>query len=124
MRKNWVEWAALGISVLAIAAVVGFLVIDGLASRDTRAMPTVELDVAGGYATELGYVVPARVRNDGGAPAERVVLEARAQVNGEQQLSTFEIDFLPSESEVEVFFGFDAEPESEVAVRIVAFGVP
>jgi uncharacterized protein (TIGR02588 family) len=124
MRKNWVEWGALGISVVAIAAVVGFLVFDGLSNRGTRAMPSVELDMAGGYATEIGYVVPATVRNDGDAPAERVVLSASARVDGEQQVSSFEIDFLPSRSEVEVYFGFAAEPEGEIAVRVVAFGVP
>ena len=124
MRKNWVEWAALGVSVVSIAAVVGFLVLDGLGNRGTRAMPTVELDMAGGYETEIGYVVPATVRNDGDAPAERVVLEASARVDGEQQVSAFEVDFLASRSEVEVYFGFDAEPEGEVAVRVVAFGVP
>jgi uncharacterized protein (TIGR02588 family) len=124
MRKNWVEWVALGISVVTIAAVVGFLVIDGLAQGGTRAMPRAELDAGGGYATELGYVVPATVRNDGDGPAERVVLEASARVDGEQQTSTFEVDFLPAASEVEVFFGFDAEPEGAVEVRVVAFGVP
>jgi len=124
MRQNWVEWAALGISVVAITAVVGFLVLDGLANRGTRAMPSVELDMARGYATEIGYVVPATVRNDGDAPAERVVLSASARVDGEQQVSSFEIDFLPSRGEVEVYFGFAAEPEGEVAVRVVAFGIP
>jgi uncharacterized protein (TIGR02588 family) len=124
MRKNWVEWVALGISVLAIVAVVGFLAVDGLTNRGTRAMPSAELDPGGGYATDLGWVVPASVRNDGDAPAERVVLEASARVDGERQTSTFEIDFLPAASEVEVYFGFDAEPEGEVEVRVVAFGVP
>jgi uncharacterized protein (TIGR02588 family) len=124
MRKNWVEWVALGVSLVAIAAVVGFLVIDGLTQGASRAMPRAELDPGGGYATELGYVVPATVRNDGDAPAERIVLEASARVDGEQQTSTFEIDFLPAASEVEVYFGFDAEPEGEVKVRVVAFGVP
>lgn len=124
MRKNWVEWIALGTSVVAIAAVVGFLALDGLTNRGTRAMPSAEVDLGGGYATELGWVVPATVRNEGDAPAERVVLEASARVDGERQASTLEIDFLPAASEVEVFFGFDAEPEGEVEVRIVAFGVP
>jgi uncharacterized protein (TIGR02588 family) len=124
MRKNWVEWVALALSVVAIAAVAGFLAFDGMTNRGTRAMPSAELDPGGGYTTELGWVVPATVRNDGDAPAERVVLEASARVNGEQQTSTFEIDFLPAASEVEVYFGFDAEPEGEVALRVVAFGVP
>lgn len=124
MRKNWVEWVALGISVVAIAAVVGFLAIDGLTNRGTQAMPSAELNPDGGYATALGWMVPATVRNDGDAPAERVVLEASARVDGERQTSTFEIDFLPAQSEAQVYFGFDAEPEGEVEMRIVAFGVP
>lgn len=124
MRKNWVEWLALGVSLLAIAAVVGYLVVDGIAGGGTRAMPQVTLDHERGYATELGYVVPAEVRNAGDAPAERVVLEASAQIDGEREVSSLEIDFLPVESEVEVYFGFHAQPEGEVTVRIVGFQVP
>lgn len=124
MRKNWVEWLALGVSVAAIAIVVGLLVLEGLTGSRTRAMPSAVLDPDGGYATDIGWVVPAVVRNDGDAPAERVVLEARARVAGEQELSTLEIDFLPAESEVELAFGFSAEPEGEITVRIVGFQVP
>lgn len=124
MRKNWVEWVALGVSLLAIAAVVGYLVFDGIAGGGTRAMPQATLDPGGGYATELGYVVPAAVRNAGDAPAERVVLEASTQIDGEREVSSLEIDFLPVESEVEVYFGFPSEPEGEVTVRIVSFQVP
>lgn len=124
MRKNWVEWVALGISLAAIVTVIGLLVVEGLSGNGARAMPSAEVDAESGYATDIGWVVPAVVRNDGDAPAERVVLEASARVNGEQQVSTLEIDFLPADSEVELAFGFSAEPEGDVTVRIVGFGVP
>lgn len=124
MRKNWVEWVALGVSLLAIAAVVGYLVFDGVAGGGMRAMPQATLDPDRGYVTELGYVVPATVRNAGDAPAERVVLEASAEIDGEREVSSLEIDFLPVESEVEVYFGFSAEPVGTVSVRIVGFQVP
>lgn len=124
MRKNWVEWLALGVSVAAIAIVVGLLVLEGVTGGRTRAVPVAALDTDGGYATDVGWVVPAVVRNDGDAPAERVVLEASARVDGERQVSSLEVDFLPAESEVELAFGFSAEPEGEVTVRIVGFQVP
>ena len=41
MRSNWVEWVALGLSGLAIVAVVGFLVYDGLTNGGTRAIPSI-----------------------------------------------------------------------------------
>ena len=78
MRSNWVEWVALGISVLAIGAVVGFLVYDGLTNGGTRAEPSIELHPDAAYETELGWMLPGTLRNDGDAPAERVVLEASA----------------------------------------------
>lgn len=124
MRSNWVEWAALGASVLAIGAVVGFLVFDGLANRGTRAVPGIELHRDEAYETELGWVLPATIRNDGDAPAERVVLEASAPFDGERETSTVDVDFLPSGTEVDVFFGFSAEPQGEVTVRIVGFLAP
>jgi uncharacterized protein (TIGR02588 family) len=124
MRSNWVEWAALGLSVLAIGAVVGFLVYDGLTNGGTRAVPSIELNRDEAYQTELGWMLPATLHNDGDAPAERVVLEASARIDGERQTSTVEVDFLPSGTDVEVFFGFSAEAQGEVTVRVVGFLVP
>jgi uncharacterized protein (TIGR02588 family) len=124
MRSNWVEWVALGLSVLAIGAVVAFLVYDGLTNGGTRAVPSIELHHDAAYETELGWMLPATLRNDGDAPAERVVLEASARIDGERQTSTVEVDFLPSGTDVDVFFGFSAAAEGEVAVRVVGFLAP
>ena len=124
MRSNWVEWLALGMSVLAIGAVVGFLVFDGLTNGGTRAVPSIELHHDAAYETELGWMLPATLRNDGDAPAERVVLEASARIDGERQTSSVEVDFLPSGTDVDVFFGFPSAAEGEVTVRVVGFLAP
>jgi uncharacterized protein (TIGR02588 family) len=119
-----VEWLALGVSVLAIGAVVGFLVYDGLTNGGTRAVPSIELHPDAAYETELGWMLPGTLRNDGDAPAERVVLEASARIDGERETSTIEVDFLPSGTDVDVFFGFSAEARGEVTVRVVGFQAP
>ena len=124
MRNNWVEWVALGLSVLAISAVVGFLVYDGLTNGGTRAVPSIELHDGAAYETELGWMLPATLHNDGDAPAERVVLEASARIDGERQTSIVEVDFLPAGTDVDVFFGFSAEAQGEVTVRVVGFLAP
>ena len=123
MKRNVIEWAVLGISVLAIGALVITLVIEGL-GETTPADPQVELRAADGYQAALGWVVPATVTNAGDQAVENVVLEAEATVDGEPETSELDIAFLPGGSSVDIAFSFSAQPEGEVTVRLVGYRLP
>ena len=124
MRRNWVEWVALGISVAAIIGVVGFLVVDGFTDTDRPPEPRVELHLDAAYETSSGWIVPATVTNDGDRPAEALAMRATATVEGGEEESEVSIDYLPQGTDVEVSFGFSAEPDGEVTVTTVGFRLP
>ena len=123
MRRNAVEWAVLGASIVAIAGLVALLVITGL-NESRPAEPVVELRTAEARVTELGWVVPATVRNEGDESAEAVIIEASAMVDGTEETSEHEIAFLPAGSATDIVFAFSAEPESEIELRLVGFQLP
>lgn len=124
MRSNWLEWLALAISVVALVGVVGFLVVDAIVDEGRPPSPAVELRMAEAHDTPSGWLLPATVRNDGDIAAEAVVLRATAEVEGTTEESELTIDYLPSGSNVQVTFGFSAEPNGEVRVGVVGFRLP
>ncbi len=124
MRRNWVEWVALGISVAAIVGVVAFLVVDGLTDADHPPEPRVVLQPDAAYETDTGWILPATVTNDGDRPAEALMLRATATVDGSEEESDVAIDYLPSGTDVEISFGFSAEPDGDVTVTTIGFRLP
>ena len=122
-KRNIVEWAVLVVSVVAIGVLVAALVVTGL-SENSPADPQVELKLNEARMGELGWMLPATVRNEGDMTAEAVVIEATATVDGEEESSEIEIAFLPAGSEEDVVFAFSAEPDSDVTVRLVGFQLP
>jgi uncharacterized protein (TIGR02588 family) len=124
MRQNWLEWGALAASVIAVVAVVGFLVVDGISDEGRPPTPVVELLDAEAYMTEHGWILPAQLTNDGDTAAEALVIRATATVEGTEEESEISVDYLPAGTAVEVSFGFSAEPEGEVTVQVVGFRLP
>ena len=123
MRRNIVEWAVLGASIVGIVVLAAILVIEGVGEARPPD-PTVELRPAGARQGAVGWIVPATVSNGGDEAAEAVVLEASATVHGQEEMSELEVNFLPAGSTVEVAFGFSARPSGDVVVRLVGFRVP
>ncbi|MBA2253614.1 MAG: hypothetical protein H0W07_00685 [Chloroflexi bacterium] len=123
MKRNIVEWLVLGASVLAILAVVGVLVLEGLGAGGPPD-PRIELHRDQARTSTLGWIVPATVSNEGDTAAARIGLEAMATVDGQEEVSTVDVDFLAPGSEVEVEIGFSAEPEGEIEVRLLGYGLP
>lgn len=123
MRQNALEWAALVISAVAIGLVAVLLVVEGLAPM-TPADPALTLRPDEGRAVGLGWSVPGTLSNQGRDAAEAVVVEAVASVDGAEETSEVEVLFLPGGSSVDVEFGFSAEPEDEIAARLVGYRVP
>jgi len=123
MRQNALEWAALAISAVAIGLVAVLLVVEGLGPM-TAADPALTLRPEEGRAVALGWSVPGTLSNEGRDAAEAVVVEAVASVGGTEETSEVEVMFLPGGSSVDVEFGFSAEPEGEIATRLVGYRVP
>jgi uncharacterized protein (TIGR02588 family) len=124
MRQNWLEWTALAVSGIVLVALVGFLVYDGATDTGRPPSPAVELRPGEAYTIDGGWIVPATVRNDGEVAAEALVLRAAATVGGGEEESELALDYLPAGTEVEISFGFSAEPEGEVSVQVVGFRLP
>lgn len=124
MRQNWLEWGALAASVVAVVAVVGFLIVDGISDEGRPPTPVIELLDAKAYQTEHGWILPAQLTNDGDTAAEALVIRATATVEGTEEESEISVDYLPAGTAVEVSFGFSAEPEGEVTVQVVGFRLP
>jgi uncharacterized protein (TIGR02588 family) len=127
MRQNWLEWVALAVSVVAIVAVVGFLVVDGIRDAGRPPMPVVEVRLDDAYQTDAGWLVPATVGNDGDQAAEAVELVARAPVgDGSAGVEEAQVtlDYLPSGSQVDVAFGFSQRPSGDVTVTVRGLRLP
>src|SRR5688500_4629537 len=123
MKRNVVEWAVLGASSVGIAVLAVVLIGEGI-SEARPPDPTVEVRLAEARQGVVGWIVPATVSNEGDEAAEAVVLEASATVDGQEETSELEVNFLPAGTTVEVAFGFSAMPSGEVLVRLVGFRVP
>ncbi len=123
MRQNVLEWAALAISAVAIGLVAVLLVVEGLGST-SAADPGLTLRAEEGRAVALGWSVPGTMSNTGNDPAEAVVVEATAIVDGVEETSEIEVMYLPGGSSVDVEFGFSGRPEGEISARLVGYRVP
>jgi uncharacterized protein (TIGR02588 family) len=124
MKRNWLEWAILAISVAVVVALVGYLLVAGL-SNGGPAM--IRAEVAAAEAADGpggGWLVPLTVRNEGGAAAVSIVVEGTANVAGTEESSELAIDLLAADSEVELVLGFSGKPDGEVQVRVVGFETP
>lgn len=123
MKRNAVEWAVVIVSTLSIALLVGVLVVEGV-NESRPPNPTIEVRLAEARESALGWIVPVTITNEGDQAAEAVVIEATATVDGENETSEQEVNFLPAGTEVELAFAFSAAPDGEVTFRLVGYRVP
>ncbi|CAN5367634.1 hypothetical protein BH24CHL10_BH24CHL10_02440 [soil metagenome] len=124
MRQNWLEWMVLGVSIVAVVGLVGFLIIDGITDEGRPPEPRAELLAQAAYELAGGWIIPATVTNDGDEAAEALALRATATIDGAEEESEISIDYLPPGSDVDVSFGFSGPPEGEVTVQVVGFRLP
>jgi len=114
----------LAISAALVVGLVGFLVVDGITDEGRPPSPRVELLPDEAYEVENGWILPATVTNEGDQAAEALALRATASVNGADEESEITIDFLPAGTDVEISFGFSAQPDGEITVQTVGFRLP
>jgi len=87
MKRNSLEWAILVISVAVVVALVGYLLVSGLAN-DGPAM--IRAEVTAAEAAEGpggGWLVPVTVHNEGEKAAVSIVVEGTAIVAGTEESS-------------------------------------
>lgn len=124
MKRNALEWVILIASLAAIIGVVGFLVVEAVADGGRPASVGAVVDMDRGVATDDGWLMPVRVYNRGGSAALSVAVEVKAIVGGAEEVSELTVDVLAGGSEVELQAGFSAEPDGDVAVRVVGLETP
>lgn len=124
MRRNWLEWVILVVSVAAIVGLAGYLAIRTLAGEGAPPSIVAEVDPAMGADGPTGWTVPVVIRNDGDGAVRALTIEARAEVAGSSETSALGIDLLGPHSETEGAIGFTARPDGPIEIRVVSFEVP
>lgn len=124
MKRNWLEWVILAVSVMVVVGLVGYLLVAGF-SNSGPAMIRAEIDRAQAEGGPAGsWLVPVTVHNSGGTAAVSITVEGTATVAGMEESSMVTIDVLAADSEVELRLGFSGEPDAEVTVRVVGYEIP
>jgi len=123
MRRNWLEWAILVVSVASILALVGYLGFKTFAGGGPAAI-TITASPDRARATPAGWELPVTVRNGGGAPAASVTIEATATVAGSEETAELAVDLLAPGSEADLVVAFSAAPDGEVTFRLIGYESP
>lgn len=121
--RSVAEWVTFGVSVLILLVLVVLIGVEA-GEPDRPALPRV---VASGPAERHGdrWLVPVKVRNDGGATAERVQVVAELTVGTETVEAEQEVEFLARDETAEVAFVFEEDPAAgRLDVRVTGFSVP
>ena len=124
MKRNWLEWAILVISVALVIVLVGYLLVSGLASGGPAVIRAEVTAAQAADGPDGGWLVPLTVRNEGGKAAVSIVVEGTASVAGTEESSELTVDVLAADSEVDLVLGFSGRPEGEVLVRVVGYETP
>jgi uncharacterized protein (TIGR02588 family) len=123
VRQNWLEWAVLACSTVAIVVLVGYLAVTAVSTATPPAISVVaHADEA--RSIDAGWELPITVRNDGGEAAATIAIEATATVAGETETAQLEVDLLGPGTEEELVLRFSAAPEGEPEVRVVGYSRP
>ncbi|MBA2570427.1 MAG: hypothetical protein H0V04_04515 [Chloroflexi bacterium] len=123
MKRNILEWVVLAVSALALAGVVGLLALESFQERRPPD-PVAEVHLDEARDGSLGWIVPVTITNNGDVASEQLVIEGTATVDGEEETSEIDVDFLPAGTSVEGEFSFSAEPESVIGVRFLGQRLP
>jgi uncharacterized protein (TIGR02588 family) len=99
-QKNWLEWTVFGLSLLLVAGVLGFLLVEGL--RRSEPTPRVEVGLGAPVAQAGALVVPVTLYNLGDQSVEQVQVEIVLRRAGQAaERATLSVESLPRNSRVE-----------------------
>jgi uncharacterized protein (TIGR02588 family) len=115
------EWAALAVSLLLLACVVGAVV--WLWVQEPAGPPRFEVE-RGVVRGEAGlFHLPITVTNVGGEAAGQVRVEGRLGTGGQEERPTTTIEFLPVRAREEAVLIFRGDP-SGAGVEVVSYQRP
>jgi uncharacterized protein (TIGR02588 family) len=114
------EWVVAGISSVVLLAVLSYLVVDGLSTRDgTAQIVVLPLEVA---ATEGGYVVEFAAANRAGQSVAAVEIKGELRSGDEVvEESSATLDYIPQKSQRKGALIFRCNPEAH-DLRLFASG--
>lgn len=121
-EKNWVEWGVFGISLLLMAATLGYLVYDGATLSD--APPAIEVRLGTPERRGAQFVVPVALSNREGQTAEGVKVEVTLKTDSEER-GEFVVAFLPRGATREGWVAFQTDPRAgQLTARVVGYEKP
>ncbi|HEV2704456.1 MAG TPA: hypothetical protein VGV59_00950 [Pyrinomonadaceae bacterium] len=122
LQKNWFEWVVFGVSLLLMAATLGYLVYDGATLSD--APPKIEIHLGVPIQRGTQFVLPVTLSNREGQTAEGVKVEVTVRGATEER-GEFMIAFLPRGATREGYVAFQQDPRAgEVSARVVGYEKP
>jgi uncharacterized protein (TIGR02588 family) len=119
----WLEWAASGIGVLIVLAVLGLLVSD---LSGTGAPPALRVEAGAVTAHPGGFTLEIRVHNGSGAPAARVEVEGVLREAGQLvETGRAVLDYVPGRSVRRGGLVFSRDPRrGELELRALGHAEP
>ena len=123
-RKNALEWAVFGVSLVIFIAIVALLVIDAIGGG-VRAP---QISVQAGEPDRQGelWAVPLTISNGGDETAEEVRIEIALQKDGvDVEVAEVTVTFVPRNSSREAWTLFRTDPRDlQIVPRGIAFERP
>ena len=117
LKKNWLEWAIFGLSLVLVLSVLAYLAYDAATMRDTP--PSIEVRTGTPQQHPHHFTIPVTITNHGDETAEGVLIEVVLENGGEQkERAEFTVAFLPRRSTREGWVAFKTDPHT--AERIIA----
>jgi len=121
VKKNWVEWAVFGVSLVLVLFTLVYLTYDAVTLGD--APPSMEIRTGTPLERPNNYIVPVIVINHGDQTAEGVIVEVVLETNGEEkERAEFDIAFLPRRATREGWVTFQTDPRMAVQIKARVLG--
>lgn len=124
-RKNWLEWAVLGISFPLVVLTLGYLTYEAITRQD--APPRIEVQLGAPAAQGQKFIVPVTATNEGDLTAKNVRIEVISEKGGAvQERDEFEFDFLPRRATRQAWVSFQTDPRQaeRLSARVLSYQRP
>jgi uncharacterized protein (TIGR02588 family) len=120
LEKNWLEWSVLGISLLLVVGIVGYL----LFLEFTPANKAFRYEISFEKPEEINgrYLVPLRIDNNSNKSVQDVSVEISSGGN-KSETADLQLDYLPRHSYRDATVIFDKKP-TQLEGHINSFNIP
>lgn len=124
LQKNPLEWSVFAVSLLLVAATLGYLTYEGIRMGD--APPSIEVKLGAPEQRTHNFTVPVTVLNHGDQTASGVIIEVVMEEGGaERARGQVEIPFLPRHAMREGWVTFDKDPRAaNLKARVLGYEKP